>query len=74
VNRAGLYLLVGAVSFGLAIVELVQPGTVLSPRGDTGLQLLGVGVTVYALAAFRRRQRDRSATRTRCSSPSPGRD
>jgi len=64
VNRAGLYLLVGAVSFGLAIVELVQPGTVLSPRGDTGLQLLGVGVTVYALAAFRRRQRDRSAART----------
>ncbi len=63
-NRAGLYLLVGAACFGLAIVELVQPGTILSPRGDTGLRIFGAVVALYALSVFRKRQRDRALEET----------
>ncbi|MEF8813415.1 MAG: DUF58 domain-containing protein [Halovenus sp.] len=63
-SRAGLYLLVGAACFGLAIVELVQPGTILSPRGDTGLRIFGGIVALYALSVFRKRQRDRAVEET----------
>lgn len=63
-NRFQLYLFVGVTVFGIALVELIQPGTVSSPESETTLQILGGVVTLYGLVRFYRRPHGRSIVET----------